>query len=423
MDTFRTFSRRRILVFLGANEAGGTALLYRILQATKHPLLIYYQSRYAGDGQTACEFLTKDPIIRKELNRTNSLMKTYTATLGFRDLTNTRNGITNHFLKHFKSTYGERPISYFIVNGHPNFGYEINPRESKVQRQQRLTKYWSPTTGALERTVLADPNNQFEYQNRFIVTQNYVRVITTMLFCLLPLIRNDGEGTVVLRTPCAGHLDQIKSKDLRLKLANPTSYSFQTSVTELVEISQQMANKRMPIASPWPVKEFYTELGDIYARSAIALYRSFTPFDNIIFNRCAYDPEDFDGPVRMLLADDRASLQSEPFTEEDIKVASADQKGDVEYRLGGSSLTRRVSKIQLSSQLTNSNLYASKPKAFNVEQFQKMYPKPMDAATPLIRPTYIRPRGMDPLAWSTVITDLKPKDTLGDKTPRWFRRG
>ncbi|KAK6331315.1 hypothetical protein TWF730_004400 [Orbilia blumenaviensis] len=299
---------QRILVFVGANETGGHAYLYRILQRTQHPLYIFYAARRLADSTTPFEFVQKNKEFSKALAETDSSMAFYQVPIqGGQDwLVRAVKPILRCSREH-----GERPISYIFINGHENYGMQGHLDEGKVARDFRLEKYWAPYKGALTTITRPDESNPFDHQVPYVTTQTFVTHMSSVLASMLPIVRNDGKGVVVIKTPKEGNLDSIHSMKLRNDFSQPTPHSYEQMVLSLRNTATKLMARESAAKSPWPDKLTWLELGDVFAKSAITMYKGFTPFENISFRRCAHDYDDIDGPVSLLLNPEIPKLEFE----------------------------------------------------------------------------------------------------------------
>ncbi|KAK6518777.1 hypothetical protein TWF506_005912 [Arthrobotrys conoides] len=322
---------QRVLFFLGANEIGGHAYLYRILQTTRHPLHIVYAVRRPGDGARPFHYVLKSEPFRKALTDSRSTMMFYESPGNWLDYRNGGNWLdaARKPILRFCKIHGDRPISYMFINGHEKFGFQRNHNENKMVRQLRLEKYWAPYRGALTRIATPNKNNPFDYQRPFVTTKLFVSQMSAVLTALLPMVRNDGEGVVVLKTPRDGRLEIIGSRRMRADFVNPTPHFYESSVLELRKAADISMKDEIAHIPPWPHLRNNLRLGDIFAKSAIAMYQSFTPYQNITFHRCAHDPEDIDGPVSLLM-DPSIPKPASPFTQEDLDSLNRDYREDVQ---------------------------------------------------------------------------------------------
>ncbi|RVD87219.1 uncharacterized protein DFL_001462 [Arthrobotrys flagrans] len=341
---------QRILVFVGANETGGHAYLYRMLQATRHPLYIVYAVRRPTDGTLPFQSIQKNGEFQKALDDTNSSIFFYELPGVWIDFDAGRDWVTtarNPIIRCSKA-HGERPISYLFVNGHENFGIQHNLDENKISRQLRLEKYWAPYKDALHTIARPDKDNPFDHQICFVTTKLFVTQMSAMLTALLPLVRNDGEGVVVLKTPRDGRLEIIGSRRMRADFVHPTPHFYQSAVLDVRSAADRLLKRKHPHEQPWPHQQDWLQLGDIFAKSAITMYKSFTPFENITFHRRSHDYDDIDGPVSLLLNPD-VPRPTPAFDEDDLFSVSQHLISDVEdERMPGSLVRRTVNPYVLS---------------------------------------------------------------------------
>ncbi|KAF3927789.1 hypothetical protein ABW20_dc0100753 [Dactylellina cionopaga] len=385
----RAASHQRILLFQGANEAGGTAYLYRILQTTKHPLFIYYLSRFRPEGQSAAQFILRDPDFNKALKESGSALKYEQLPTVTGSVRKAANVVMERLKRRYQNSHGERPLSYIFLNGHPSYGYQPKSEEKADLREKRLTKYWAPWEGALNQVIPANEYDKYEYQAPCVTTKIFVSHMSTLLSLILPLLRDDGEGTVVLKTPSFGSLDLVRSKEMRQSLLNPSPRFYESSALSLRLAIDKVLNNEILHDYPWPPLSRFLGLGDVYAKSAITLYKSYTPFQSIIFNRCVHDPMDIDEPVKLLLDENRANFQHDQFSEQEQAFAKEDFLDDVdrvEMLQNSSGIVRRVVNVRSSFGTLQADMVA--PKNFSPEVFSRKYPDPNSPNTPLIRPIY-----------------------------------
>ncbi|KAK6527482.1 hypothetical protein TWF694_004470 [Orbilia ellipsospora] len=406
----RAHSFQRIMLFHAANEAGGTAMLYNILLKTPHPLFIYYLSRYQGEGQVACDALKNDPKFSSALKSSGSQMvysHNWSGIQKPQDLRLT----AESFAKRYRLSHGPRPISYIFVNGHPAFGNPLDVDEKSEARTYRLMKFWDPSAGALHQIVPYDLRNKFDNLNPAKSGVYYVSQVTKFLSLILPLVRSDGEGTVVLKTPIAGRLSWMKSKEMRQKFANPTARSFEDAVLAYRQGCDQSFRR-----SPWPARYRYPAMTDIFMKSAITLYKSFSQFEKIIFHRCVFDPRVYLPDVDLLIGEDRANIPPALFSEEELESATKSFEDDVDFGVTQKAppgIVRRVS-----NPFDHITVHHKDPDAkriFSVEKFAKKYPDPTSPNTPLIRPIYTHCPDGDQI--TSHFTPILPKSTTG-KSPK-----
>ncbi|KAF3914328.1 hypothetical protein AA313_de0204065 [Arthrobotrys entomopaga] len=393
LNQFKAQTFQRIMFFHAANETGGTAMLYHILLKTPHPLFIYYLSRYRAEGHSACTTLKKDPQFLSALKSSGSQMvhsHTWSGVLKPSDL----QLAAESFVKRYRLSHGPRPISYIFVNGHPAFGNPLHGEESSAERESRLLKFWSPSAGALDKIAPYNSKNKFDRGDPCESGVRYVSQVTKFLAIVLPLVRDDGEGTVVVKTPAAGLLPWIKSKELREGFANPTPRFYEDTVLAYRRDSKQSLRR-----SPWPRRYLYPAIADIFIKSAIILYKSFSQFEKIIFHRCVYHPQVYLPDIDLLIGKERASIPTALFSEEELESTSRSFNNDIDYGIAPkaatrdrpqapSGIARRVSNPTAHVRVHNMDPNAKKN--FSVEEFRKKYPEPMNPETPLIRPIYAR---------------------------------
>ncbi|KAJ6256435.1 hypothetical protein Dda_8936 [Drechslerella dactyloides] len=319
-------STRRILLFYGANEASGTAILYRMLQQTKHPLEILYMARYTNEGAAAAHYLKKNPRFLEALTKSRSRLQSLQI---FPVRTQTDTSKIESFFERYARSHGAHPISYLFLNGNPNYGEQVNQDESPDQREARLSKNWAPWSDALTKCPPRDHDNQFDNQNPYLTAKNFISHMTIMLATLLPYVRRDGEGTVVLKTPTRAKLQTIRSRNLRMRLMNPTPANFESAVHEVRSAAAMLANKKFIENSSWPEKRFFKGLGDFYARSALTLYKSFSLYESIAFHTTVHNPRDLDEPVRLLLDPLARDIQTFQFTDHERQAARKSYATDI----------------------------------------------------------------------------------------------
>ncbi|KAK6342346.1 hypothetical protein TWF718_007748 [Orbilia javanica] len=334
---------QRILLFVGANETGGHAYLYRMLQKTTHPLFILYAIRRPTDGSVAFSCLQQSEEFQKLLKETESTMSMYLSPATWVDYTTGRDWVaaaTQPILRASR-VHGERPISYIFINGHENFGMQPDLEENKGARQLRLEKYWAPYAGALTTIARPDKENSFDHQMCYLTTKIYVAQMSAILGALLPLVRNDGKGVVVLKTPQDGDLRIVNSQQMRAGFIDPTPQFYELTVRKAREAADTLLKRKKIDKSPWPEKKNWLRLCDVFAKSAITMYRSFTPFENIAIRRCSHNYDDIDGPVSLLMDPDIPRPTS-LFSEKDLAAASRLFPNDVEDMPLPDSIVRRT---------------------------------------------------------------------------------
>ncbi|KAF3100377.1 hypothetical protein TWF569_006697 [Orbilia oligospora] len=322
---------QRILFFLGANEVGGHAYLYRMLQKTQHPLYIIYATRRPTDGQLPFNVLLRSEEFQKRLAETKSSMLFYQSPWKYTELGSDDDWVTRARkpIIRCSSAHGERPISYIFINGHEHYGMQQNPEENNMARMLRLQKYWAPYQGALTTIARPDKNNIYDHQITYVTTKFFVTHMSATINALLPMVRDDGEGVVVLKTPRSGKLEIVGSRQLRADFVNPTPRFYESAVQEVRKVSDSLTKTRKLREPPWPHKRNWLRLGDIFAKSLITMYQSFTPFQNITFRRCAHDYDDIDGPASLLM-DPNIRIANSGFDQEDLDSLTLDFFEDVE---------------------------------------------------------------------------------------------
>ncbi|KAK6515944.1 hypothetical protein TWF281_004535 [Arthrobotrys megalospora] len=320
---------QRILVFVGANETGGHAYLYRMLQTTKHPLYIVYACRRPRDSTVPFVYVQKSPEIAKALAETDSTMSFYEVPAA-REVNSDWLDKARRPISKCSDAHGERPISYIFINGHENFGWQQDLNENASARQLRLEKYWAPYKGALTTAAKPDAWNPFDHQVPYVTTKSYVSQMSSILTSLLPLVRNDGEGVVVLKSPSEGSIELVKSQQMRANFVNPTPHFYQSAVLSMREAVDRLMNRKKLSNSPWPRKRDFLRLGDVFAKSAIMMYKSFTPFENITFHTCSHDYDDLNGPVQLLLDPDVPKPEGSMFTKKELDAASKRLPTDID---------------------------------------------------------------------------------------------
>ncbi|KAF3244744.1 hypothetical protein TWF192_007676 [Orbilia oligospora] len=322
---------QRIMFFLGANEIGGHAYLYRMLQKTQHPLYIIYATRRPTDGQLPFNVLLRSEVFQELLAETKSSMLFYQSPWRYTELGSDDDWVTRarRPIIRCSSTHGERPISYIFINGHEHYGMQQNPEENDTARMLRLQKYWAPYQGALTTIARPDKGNIYDHQIAYVTTKFFVTHMSATINALLPMVRDDGEGVVVLKTPRSGKLQIVGSRKLRADFVNPTPRFYESAVQEVRKVSDSLMKTRQLREPPWPHKRNWLRLGDIFAKSLITMYQSFTPFQNVTFRRCAHDYDDIDGPASLLM-DPNIQKSNSGFDQEDLDSLTVDFDEDVE---------------------------------------------------------------------------------------------
>ncbi|KAK6503863.1 hypothetical protein TWF481_008866 [Arthrobotrys musiformis] len=325
---------QRVLVFVAPNEIGGHAYLYRMLKTTRHPLYIVYAIRRSRDATLPFLYVQKSEEFKKALAETDSTMSFYEMRGPISDLSDPAMGgrdwvsLARDPILRCSRAHGERPISYIFINGHPNFGHRISDTESNTIRQGRLAKYWAPYLGALHNIARPDMENGCDRQAPWLSAKWFTIQMSSILTALLPLVRNDGEGVVVLKTPADSTLNIIRSREMRASFAHPTPYLYESAVRSLREATEILRLNRGGWDPMWPEKEDFLGVGDVFAKSAITMYKSFTPFENITFHRCGHDYDDINGPVSLLM-DPKVPKPASAFTKEDLAFARRDLPTDL----------------------------------------------------------------------------------------------
>ncbi|KAF3904422.1 hypothetical protein ABW21_db0206580 [Orbilia brochopaga] len=378
--------RRRILIFGGANEASGTAILYRILQTTKHPLDIHYMIRYLGEGKSQAHFLQKDPVFSKALEQSGSILRPKQMFTLRRQ--GDRAKISKYFLR-FQQELGAHPISYIFLNGNLNYGEQVDLSEDPIQRASRLAKNWAPWTGALHGCPPRNHQNPYDMQSPYWTTKAFISHLAIMLATLLPYVRRDGEGTVVLKTPGSAPIQTIRSRDLRLGLMDPTSASFEEAVLDLRDASAKLTNKYNIGNSHWPDRKFFLGLTDLYARSALTLYRSFTPFDNIALHTCVHNPDNLDEPIRLLLDPQARKEETFRFTKFERELAARYYATDIGQSSPSTAKTSIFRRVGDSKPLPPAPSWAEAHKAMR-DKYPKKDAGELDPGSPPIRPIWNR---------------------------------
>ncbi|KAF3929404.1 hypothetical protein ABW19_dt0207836 [Dactylella cylindrospora] len=298
-----------------------------------------------------------------------------------------REGLKDPYVYHamgqrYHKTHGPRPISYVFHNGHPSFGEQMNGEELPGTRSFRIARNWAPWEGAIEGCVPRDEENVFNFIIPYLVVKVYVGLLDRICTRLLPLIRKDGEGSVVLQTPEAGSLGAVKSVETRLELINPSPNIFWDHLKGLrLDIETIMKKKQLPLNSPWPGKREFLGLADVFARSAITTFKSQPEYKTVALNRIPHDPMKLDDAVDLLFRKDRLTIQPTQFSRKEIADASRVYPTDIQGLINNSFNVADTALLWRPDAKGSNN-------SWNVRRREGRDPNVLSFNNPLVRPAY-----------------------------------